>query len=91
MTTTAKLMNYLPDRNDLASALGLQRSQPLGLLFGLGLLGTGVLIGSVAALLLTPRSGADMRRDLKHRMDDVLQRMQRRRVDGEDTEELRPQ
>jgi hypothetical protein len=82
--TTARLMDYLPDRNGVATALGLRRRQPLGLVVGLGLLGAGMLIGSAVALLLTPRSGADLRRDLKHRMDDVLQRVQRSGVDGED-------
>ena len=90
MTTTERLMSYLPDRTDIASVLGVQRSQSLGVLVGLGLLGAGMLIGSVAALLLTPRSGADLRRDLKHRMDDVLQRVGRSRVDGEDQDDAAP-
>lgn len=90
--TPARLMDYLPDRNYVASALGLRRSEPLGVLAGFGLLGAGILIGSAAALLLTPRSGADLRRDLKHRMDDVLQRrVQRSRVDGEDRADARTQ
>ena len=86
MTTTARLLQYLPDREDVASALGLRRTQSASLLMGLGLFGAGVLIGSALALLFTPRSGPDLRRDLKQRMDGVMERLQRGGLDGEDRE-----
>ena len=82
--TTEKLMQYLPDREYVASALGLRRAQPLSLLAGLGFFGTGLLIGSALALLFSPRSGPELRRDLKGRVDDAWHRIQQPRVDGED-------
>jgi len=86
MTTTARLLQYLPDREDLASALGLRPSTSASLLAALGLFGAGMLIGSALALLLTPRSGPDLRRDLKQRMDGVMERIGRARMNGEDRE-----
>jgi YtxH-like protein len=86
MTTTSRLLQYLPDRDDLANALGLRPSASASLLAGLGFFGAGMLIGSALALLLTPRTGPELRRDLKQRMDGVMDRIQRGRIDGEDHE-----
>lgn len=83
MSTT--LSQYLPTRDSVADALGLQRAQP-PLLAAFGLFGAGLLIGSALALLLTPRSGVELRSDLRERIGAVRDRLRPSRPDGEDRE-----
>jgi hypothetical protein len=85
MMTTDKLMQYLPDRDYVASVLGLRSASSIGWMAGVGLFATGLVVGSAVAILLSPRSGADLRRDLRDRLDGVWQRMQAQpRANGED-------
>ncbi len=64
------LLQSLPSREDLASAIGLEsrQSPALDLLPALSLFGTGMLFGAGLALLFAPKSGQDMRRDLGQTM-----------------------
>jgi len=57
-------------KEDVLSALGLA-SKPSAterILGTLGLFGAGILVGAGAALLLAPKSGADLREDLGQRI-----------------------
>ena len=80
--TTKMLTDNLPGTGDLLHALGLQyeRNSASTFTFGIGVFALGALAGAVAALLFAPRSGADLRRDLKGRAqrvrDDVAERFE---------------
>ncbi len=55
--------------DDVLHDLGLQRRDILGSAFTLfGLFGAGVALGATASLLLAPKSGSEMRRDLARRL-----------------------
>jgi hypothetical protein len=82
--TASRLTEYLPGRDEIASALGFRQAHTQSMLLGLGLFGAGLLIGSTLALLLTPRSGAEMRDDLKSRIGAVRDRLRTAEPDGED-------
>jgi len=63
--------NTLPSREAILSALGLlpPRSSAIDPLFGpAGILAAGMLLGAGIALLLVPKSGAQMRADLGRRL-----------------------
>jgi len=68
-----ELLQSLPSREDIASAVGLQSrsSSYLGgnndILPMLGVFGTGMLFGAGLALLLSPKSGSELRRDLSEK------------------------
>jgi gas vesicle protein len=63
-----ELLQSLPSREDIASAVGLQsRSTTTDLLPALGLFGTGMLFGAGLALLFAPKSGNELRRDLSQK------------------------
>jgi hypothetical protein len=81
---SANLTRYLPHPQDVAEALGLRRAHSPVLLSGLGLFAAGIVLGSVAALLLTPRSGAELRSDLKDRATALRERLRSPGPDGED-------
>lgn len=62
-------MKYL-DKDELLSKLGLERKPSAGewLVGALGPFGVGVLVGAGIALLLAPRSGRELREDIRHRV-----------------------
>jgi YtxH-like protein len=57
------------DRDDVLELIGLERRRGAmdALLPALGLFGLGVLVGAGVGLLLAPKSGAELRGDLKER------------------------
>ena len=73
-----ELLESLPSREDIANAVGLQTRGSMfgrGSLIGgntdilpmLGVFGTGMLFGAGLALLFSPKSGSELRRDLSER------------------------
>lgn len=58
------------EKDDLLRILGVEERRTGGDVFftGLGLFAAGVLVGAGAALLLAPKTGAEMRSDLKNRI-----------------------
>ena len=70
------------NKEDVLSALGLasKATTTERILSTLGLFGAGVLIGAGAALLLAPKSGADLREDLGQR----FRKIRSERMNGED-------
>lgn len=64
-----ELLQSLPSREDIASAVGLQsRSNAADLLPALGIFGTGMLFGVGLALLFAPKSGSELRQDLSEKV-----------------------
>jgi hypothetical protein len=61
------LMQSLPTREDIAQALGAQRSTSADVASGLGIFSLGLLVGAGAALLFAPKAGNELRRDLSER------------------------
>lgn len=65
-----ELLQSLPSREEIASAVGLHSRSSMGttdILPALGLFGTGMLFGAGLALLFAPKSGAQMRRALSEK------------------------
>jgi len=66
-----ELLESLPSREDIASAVGFQRRGLIGgntdILPMLGVFGTGMLFGAGLALLFSPRSGSELRRNLSEK------------------------
>lgn len=68
------ILQSLPSREEIAKALGRNSSSWTGsssasdLLPALGIFGTGMLFGAGLALLFTPKSGTELRRDLSEKM-----------------------
>ena len=58
------------DKDDILRYLGVEERRSGGDVFftGLGLFAAGIIVGAGAALLLAPKTGAEMRTDLKHRI-----------------------
>ena len=79
----SRMTQYLPAREQIASSLGLRPARTPDAMLAFGLFGLGLLMGSTIALLLAPRSGAEMREDLRCRVNAVRDRL-RTRPDGED-------
>jgi len=65
------------DKDDILGALGLQtRTTTTSWLFGtLGLFGLGMVVGAGVALMLAPKPGAELRRDLEGRIKTVRERI----------------
>jgi gas vesicle protein len=65
------------DKDDILGALGLQtRSSTVGWLFGtLGLFGLGMVVGAGVALVLAPKPGSELRRDIEGRLKTVRERI----------------
>jgi gas vesicle protein len=65
------------DKEDILGALGLQtKSSTAGWVFGtLGLFGLGMVIGAGVALMLAPKPGTELRRDLEDRIKSVRERV----------------
>jgi hypothetical protein len=61
------LVRSFPSREDIVQALGSSHSTTREM-SGLGLFGLGLLIGAGAALLLAPKAGTELRRDLSDRL-----------------------
>lgn len=57
-------------KHDILAAIGLEaRSSTAGRVFGsLGIFTVGAVVGAAAALLLTPKTGQDLREDLGQRL-----------------------
>jgi gas vesicle protein len=71
MNTIDQILQSLPSREDLASAIGLESRSSTTMpdfLPALGLFGTGMLFGAGLALMFAPKSGTEMRRDLSEGM-----------------------
>jgi predicted cobalt transporter CbtA len=60
-------------RQDILEAMGIDTGRG-GYLWGLAGFGIGCLVGAAAAVLLAPKSGADLRADLFERGRDLVQR-----------------
>ena len=58
------------DKDDLLDVLGLEtkKSATDWLLPAAGIFGVGFLVGASVALMLAPKSGAELREDLRHRL-----------------------
>ena len=65
------------DKDDILGALGLQtRQSSAGWLFGsLGLFGLGMVVGAGVALLVAPKPGSELRRELEGRIKNVRERV----------------
>jgi YtxH-like protein len=68
------------DREDILGALGLQTraSTTTWVLGTLGLFGLGMVIGAGVALMLAPKPGAELRRDIEGRIRNVRERVSER-------------
>ncbi|MFN2427296.1 MAG: YtxH domain-containing protein [Candidatus Binatia bacterium] len=64
------LLQALPSKNDLASAVGMQRRHTMAqdVASTLGLFGTGMLVGAGLALLFAPKPGQEMRKELAEKV-----------------------
>ena len=65
------------DKDDILGALGLQtKSSTTSWVLGtLGLFGLGMVIGAGVALMLAPKPGSELRRDLEDRLRNVRERV----------------
>jgi gas vesicle protein len=65
------------DKDDILGALGLQtKSSTTSWVLGtLGLFGLGMVIGAGVALMLAPKPGSELRRDLEDRLRSVRERV----------------
>jgi gas vesicle protein len=65
------------DKDDILAALGLQtKGSTTGWLFGtLGLFGLGMVVGAGVALMLAPKPGSELRRELEGRIKTVRDRI----------------
>ena len=63
------------DRDDVLRFIGLQRRRSVGTFIatGVGFFTAGLLMGAGAALLLAPKTGRDLREDLRERLRRVPQ------------------
>jgi len=69
MSYLDKIMEYL-DKDALVSKLGLEQKSSSGekILSALGLVGLGAVMGAGIALLLAPKSGRDLRDDIRNKL-----------------------
>ena len=83
------ILNSLPTREDLATAVGLHLRKSLAqeVAAALGVFGTGMLLGAGLGLILAPKAGSDLRHDLKERLDEIKSRV----GNGKDEREAEPQ
>jgi hypothetical protein len=66
----------IPGADTLARAAGLRPTHSmLPGLSGVGWFAMGMLVGGAMALLMAPREGAQLRRDLSRRFDDLAHRL----------------
>ena len=74
------------DKEDILESLGLQSRPSTGewLLGSFGLFGIGLLVGASAALLLAPKAGRDLRRDIGTKFGKASSRI---RGEAEDVEQ----
>ncbi len=72
--TASNLIGQLPNRQEILAALGLEarRSISADAIQALGYVGVGVLIGGGLALLLAPKSGRELRDDVRERVIQAL-------------------
>lgn len=65
------------EKNDILGALGLQtKSSTTSWVLGtLGLFGLGMVIGAGVALMVAPKPGTELRRDLESRLKNVRERI----------------
>lgn len=64
------ILAALPSKEDLASAIGLEaRTSPTGdLLTAFGIFGAGIILGAGLGLLLAPKAGHEIRRDIAEKV-----------------------
>ena len=74
MDTMKELKNL--DKNDILGALGLQaKSSPIDtVLPALGVFGAGLLIGTALGMLVAPKTGRALRKQIGRRANDVYDR-----------------
>jgi gas vesicle protein len=65
------------EKDDILGALGLQtKGSTAGWLFGsLGLFGLGMIVGAGVALMVAPKPGSELRRELESRIKTVRDRI----------------
>jgi len=65
------------DKDDILGALGLQTRQTTTswALGTLGLFGLGIIVGAGVALLIAPKTGTEMRREIENRIKSVRERV----------------
>jgi hypothetical protein len=65
------------DKDDILGALGLQsKPSATSWAFGtLGLFGLGIIVGAGVALLLAPKTGPEMRREIENRIKSARERI----------------
>jgi len=71
--TIEDILHALPSREDIATAVGLQRedSKTGDLLTAVGILGTGMILGAALALLFAPKTGHEMRGDIAEKVSEL--------------------
>jgi hypothetical protein len=71
--TIDDIMQALPSKEDIASAVGLQaRSSPTGdMLAAFGIFGAGIVLGAGLALLFAPKAGHEIRHDIAEKMGEM--------------------
>ena len=67
------ILQALPSREDIASAVGLEaRSSTTGdMLTGFAIFGTGMLLGAGLALLFAPKAGHEIRHDIAEKVGEM--------------------
>lgn len=73
--TAKEIADNLPGKEELAQLLGLRGTLTGGgesFLSALGIFGAGLLVGAALGMLLAPKSGSELRRDLSERMGEGL-------------------
>lgn len=67
------LTGSLPSKEDLLESAGLRMRKTTGddFLLGLTMFGAGILVGAAVALLFAPKSGTELREDLRERASDL--------------------
>ncbi len=72
--TASNLIGQLPNRHEVLAALGLEtrRSVSADVIQALGFVAAGAIVGASLAILLTPKSGPQMRSELRERVMDAL-------------------
>lgn len=71
--TLEKILQGWPSREEIASAVGLETRRSAGgdLLAGLGIFGTGMMLGAGLALLFAPKPGQEIRHDIAERVGEM--------------------
>jgi len=67
------------NRDDVLAALGLTRRRTLteGLITAAGIFAAGAFVGTTVALMVAPKTGRDLRGELRNRANDLTHRVKR--------------